>query len=78
MLTKEQEKARTHLKGPMLVAAGPGSGKTRVVTERVKYLIEVTEPEKILVITFTRKAAGEMKERFRQMTDDGTASSVFL
>ena len=78
MLTAEQERARTHLSGPMLVAAGPGSGKTRVVTERVKYLLKTTLPERILVITFTRKAAGEMRERFMQMTDAETASRVFF
>ncbi len=62
----------------MLVAAGPGSGKTRVLTERVKFLLNKTEPEKILVITFTRKAAGQMRERFRALTDDETADRVFF
>ena len=62
----------------MLVAAGPGSGKTRVLTERVKFLLNTTSPERILVITFTRKAAGQMKERFRLLTDDETADRVFF
>ena len=65
-LDQAQREAVSHKDGPMLVLAGPGSGKTRVITERTKYLIEdhhIPE-ENILVITFTRAAAGEMKERF--------------
>lgn len=56
-----------HFKGPALILAGPGSGKTAVVTERVKTLIETYQvnPANILVITFTKAAANEMKERFR-------------
>ena len=50
---------------PLSVEAGPGAGKTRVIIERVKYLIKEKEipPESLLVITFTRKAAEELKER---------------
>ena len=64
-LNEAQQQAVRHIKGPMMVLAGPGSGKTRVITERVKYLIKnKIKPEKILVITFTKAAADEMQERF--------------
>ena len=61
-----QSKAVTHLGGPCLVAAAPGSGKTTVITGRTAYLIKEkgVSPSKILVITFTKAAAKEMEERF--------------
>lgn len=63
---REQEEAITHKGGPLMVLAGPGSGKTLVITYRVKWLIENAgvHPSNILVITFTRAAAEEMKKRF--------------
>ena len=60
-----QLRAITHTEGPMLVLAGPGSGKTTVITQRIKYLIDEKNisPETILVITFTKAAAKEMQQR---------------
>ena len=67
-LTDSQRRAVLHRDGPMLVVAGPGSGKTRVVTHRVAQLLsEGVPPSAILVLTFTNKAADEMKERVRQL-----------
>ncbi len=67
-----QTKAICHKKGPAMVLAGPGSGKTLVITRRVEYLIKKygVRPEQILVITFTKAAAKEMRERFARITKD--------
>lgn len=61
--------AIAHREGPMMVLAGPGSGKTTVITNRARALIEECgiKPERILVITFTKAAAGEMRERFEKL-----------
>ena len=82
-----QLEAIQHRDGPMLVLAGPGSGKTTVITHRVKYLIEhhQVDPSAILVVTFTKAAAREMQERFEKLMDGhggrvsfGTFHSVFF
>lgn len=82
-----QHEAILHKDGPMLVLAGPGSGKTLVITERTKYLIQKygVSPSNILVITFTKAAATEMKERFFRLMDGkrypvtfGTFHAVFF
>lgn len=69
--TKSQSEAIRHQDGPLLVLAGPGSGKTTVVTKRVQYLVQDCHisPSSILVITFTRAAATEMKERFLRLME---------
>lgn len=84
---KSQQSAISHKDGAMLVLAGPGSGKTAVITHRTQNLIKEhhIEPSKILVITFTKAAANEMKERFNALMDGermnvsfGTFHAVFF
>lgn len=76
MLSEKQKEAIQQSKGAVLVVAGPGSGKTTVLTRRVQYLLESTQPERILVITFARKAAEEMRQRFAQMAGEEVAARV--
>ncbi len=68
-LNKEQLQAVTHNDGPLLIVAGAGTGKTTVITRRIAYLIEqkLAQPDEILALTFTEKAAGEMEERVDQL-----------
>ena len=76
---KSQQQAIRHKDGPMLVLAGPGSGKTAVITQRTKQLIEYEniDPSNILVITFTRAAAQEMKQRFLAATGEERTKVTF-
>ena len=72
-LNEEQKEAVVHKKGPLLIVAGAGTGKTTVITQRIAYLIEQSEvkPEEILAVTFTDKAAGEMEERVDKLLSYG-------
>ncbi len=85
-LNEQQQKAVQHTRGPLLIVAGAGSGKTRVLTYRIAYLIEegIAQPGEILALTFTNKAAREMKERIQKLISEsaprlwmGTFHSVF-
>ncbi len=82
-----QQEAIDHKEGPMLVLAGPGSGKTLVITNRIRALIEQygVNPSNILVITFTKAAAAEMRQRFEKLMDQaylpvnfGTFHAIFF
>lgn len=72
--SKAQTQAIMHKDGPMMVLAGPGSGKTTVITHRIQYLTKEygIDPGDILVITFTRAAAEEMRERYEALTGGGS------
>jgi len=70
-LSPQQRAIVTHVDGPLLVVAGPGSGKTRVLTERIRYLLtNVPGHFRVLALTFTNKAADEMKERLADLGEE--------
>ena len=68
-LNEQQLAAIQHTKGPTIIIAGPGSGKTRVITEKIAHLLTIgISPNNILALTFTNKAAKEMKTRIHAIT----------
>src|SRR3990167_7295042 len=77
-LNPNQLKAASHVEGPMLVIAGAGSGKTRIVTYRIAHLLNLGIPSaQILAVTFTNKAADEMRQRIQKLSQKNILATTF-
>ena len=79
-LNSEQKAAVSCVDGPVLIVAGAGSGKTRVLTSRIAYILDTKkiDPSRILALTFTKKAASEMKERIALMVGENKARRLYM
>ncbi|MGL4343390.1 MAG: ATP-dependent helicase [Metamycoplasmataceae bacterium] len=79
-LNTEQKAAIIKTDGPLRIIAGAGSGKTNILTKKIVYLIEYNKvkPERIIALTFSNKAAGEMKQRIKELTNEDTKASCII
>ena len=79
-LNPAQREAAQYIQGPLLILAGPGSGKTRVITHRVAYLIRECgiNPFNVMAVTFTNKAAREMKERLYRLVGEASLNRLTI
>src|ERR1700755_2447066 len=78
-LNEPQREAVTHINGPLMIVAGAGSGKTKVLTTRIAHLMhEGVDAFNILALTFTNKAAAEMKERIEKILGNSEARNLYI
>ena len=78
-LNSEQKKATKHINGPLMVIAGAGSGKTKVLTSRVVFLLQNDiNPFNILALTFTNKASKEMRKRIEEIVGENNSSKLWM